>query len=167
MKIIIFAKMNLTENIGIKEVYEWPNLQAMNNADRLKAIQMASAAMNERTMVAAQAAAKELQRLRDEVNKQFPAFGGNISIRALSWLRPVEWEKYRGRSGKGQHPTGHAVDFIFYHRRASASQINDMMKWAWKQYTGSWPGGLARLVRAGKYSFIHIDHRNSRARWEY
>lgn len=160
--------MNLTTNFQLKEVYEWPKHQAnMTPADKAKATELAKKALNSTTQSHAKIAAVELQRLRGQVNKEFPEFSGNIKIVALSWLRPVEWEHYRKRSGKSQHIYGHGVDFIFEAPGATRDDINKMMAWAWNNYTGSWPGGLARLKRFGNYSFIHLDHRTGRARWEY
>lgn len=139
----------------------------MSVADRKMALRLAQEAMNAETKASAKLAAIELQRLRDLANKTFPEFNNRLSIITTSWLRPIEWEVYRGRSGKGQHPTGHGVDWVFTHPTASRAQINEVMQWAWEQYKDSWPGGLARLAKGGHYTFIHTDHRGYPARWQY
>lgn len=158
----------MTRNFKESEVWGWPNYQpTMSLADRKMAIRLAQDAVSDETRKNAQLAANELQRLRDLANRQFPEYNGRLGIVVTSWLRPIEWEMYRNRSGKGQHPTGHAVDFIFIAPKLSAAKRNRIMEWAWDQYENKWPGGLARLVRGGNYSFIHVDHRGYPARWEY
>lgn len=106
---------------------------------------------------------KGLQPIRDKVNAQFPEYGGKIGIRPLSWWRPKRWEILRKRSGGSQHVFGHGVDFIV--TGVKSEDYDKIMLWIWNDIR-DWNGGLARLYKNKRWSFIHIDLGKKR-RWEY
>ena len=154
----------LATNFTLAEVVQWPRLQAtMTPADRQMAERLAIEALNPQTHAEARRAAQFMQTIRDAVNRQFPQYGGRIGIRVTSWLRHREWEIFRGRSGDGQHPTGHAVDITV--TGVPDAEHATVMEWIWNNYQ-SHNGGLARLFRNGRWSFIHFDF-GARRRWEY
>lgn len=155
--------MNLSKNFTKQEAIEWAKWQGMSAKDTAYCIKLATENWNPQVEEEARKIAAELQLIRDEVNKAFPQYLGKIGVRPLSWFRPVEWELYRGRSGKGQHPTGNAVDFVFVN--ISDKDYPILMEWAWKRLQ-KWNGGLARLYKNKRWSFIHIDLGRKR-RWEY
>jgi hypothetical protein len=152
----------IAPNFTLREVVEWPKHQTMTPGDRALATELAYKALKPVTYANAQRVAKDLQVLCVIVNKQFPQFGGRIGVRALSWLRHQEWEMRRGRSGNSQHVHGHAVDFIVTN---CGADTNKVMEWLFN-HLSNWNGGLARMIRNGNYSFIHIDL-GPRRRWEY
>lgn len=135
----------------------------MSAADRVKATQMATNALTPALVQNARLIAAEMQGLRDDANAAFPQFGGNIGIRALSWLRPLEWELYRKRSGGSEHKKAHAVDFIVV--GIPANNVPEVMNWLWNRLR-NWRGGLARKMSGSRWSFIHIDL-GARRRWTY
>lgn len=154
----------LTPNFALREVVEWPKHQTnMTAADRIKAIEMATAALNSSTYSAAKKMAEFLQNVRAAVNRQFPAYLGRIGIRVMSWLRPKPWELYRKRSGTSQHITGHGVDIVV--TGVTAFDYGVIMQWIWETYQNH-DGGLARLFRDNRWGFIHFDF-GRRRRWEY
>ena len=152
----------IAPNFTLREVIEWPKHQAMNPLDRAKAHEMALKALNQRTYENAKKIAKELQNARTLANARFPEMQGRIGIKCLSWLRALEWELYRRRSGKSQHIHGHAVDYIVTN---CGHRTDEVMGWLFREYK-DFNGGLARMVRNDKYIFIHLDLGPKR-RWEY
>jgi uncharacterized protein YcbK (DUF882 family) len=155
--------MQLTKNFHLNEVTEWAKWQTMSDADKAKATELAKKAMNDDVLFNAKRIAQKLQVIREQVNAQFPEYGGKVGVRALSWLRAKEWELIRGRSGASQHVTGHAVDFIFV--GVPQADVQKLMNWAWKDLQ-QWGGGLARLHRGSRTSFIHLDL-GAKRRWNY
>jgi hypothetical protein len=134
------------------------------SADRAKAIELAEKHFTPQVKENARRVAQDLQSLRQRVNAAFPEFGGRIGLRMLSWFRPRKWELYRGRSGNGQHPNGHAVDFTAVN--VPPTRHAEVMQWLWDQLQ-DWPGGLASSRSGNTWRFIHIDKRPTRARWTY
>lgn len=156
--------IKLSENFTLREVVEWPKHQSsMTSSDRAKAIQMSTNALDDSAIARARLIAEEMQILRNEANAAFPQFGGNIGIRALSWLRPIEWEIYRKRSGGSEHTNAHAVDFIVV--GIPQANVPGVMTWIWSRLR-NWRGGLARKMSGNSWVFIHIDL-GSRRRWTY
>jgi hypothetical protein len=112
-----------------------------------------------------------LEPLRKEVNEKFgKRNGGDIGIGATSWFRCVEWELLQKRSGKGEHPTGSAVDvlpikvkddilyqeiFLFIAYKLSGRKGGFAIKYP------EWKGG-----KLDKKGFVHTDNGATR-RWMY
>ena len=153
----------LAKNFTLREVVNWPQHQVMTEPDKAKATDLALKALNATTLDNAIRVAQFLQSIRDEMNAAFPEYNGRLGLRVMSWLRAKAWELYRKRSGNSQHTTGHAVDIIVI--GASATDYPRIMEWIWNRYQEH-NGGLARLFRNGRWSFIHFDYGVNR-RWEY
>lgn len=157
--------LELSTNFKLREVVDWPRHQPMSAADRTLATRLATEALTPQVVNAARAIAQDLQELRGWVNAQFPKYNGKIGIIVTSWLRPRAWELHRKRSGESQHTVGWGVDFIV--AGVSDADYNIIMEAIFKRYA-NWTGGLARSVdKTGRYRFIHLDKRPSRARWTY
>jgi hypothetical protein len=164
----------LTDNFLVSEVTDWPRWQNLSSKDRSLlegwiAETMANSTNKLNILSEAKKIAVHKQDIRDKVNAAFPEFEGKIGIRSVCWLRPVAWEKHRGRSGAGMHPTGNASDITVTNVLADKYQV--VMSWIWDYLNGKnggkvWNGGLARLHRGGRTSFIHIDLGRNR-RWDY
>lgn len=156
--------MRLEKNFTIDEVYNWINRLGYNDETKNWLIKMCKDDIesNPDRLLFIKSIATELQRIRDFVNQQFPEFGGKLTVNITSWLRPIEWEKFRRRSGNSRHTNGDAVDFII---GGAGGKTNEIMHWLFR-YLNNWNGGLAAFVRNGMYSFIHIDLGRKR-RWYY
>jgi hypothetical protein len=156
--------MKLSQNFTKKEATDWAVHQVMTPKDKQLAIDLARLAMEDpKVLQNAVRISEKLQAIRAAVNAQFPKYGGKIGLRPLSWVRAKEWELKRGRSGLSQHVTGHAVDFIAVN--ITPADYSAVMEWLWLHLQG-WNGGLARLYKNNRWSFIHIDLGRKR-RWEY
>lgn len=116
--------------------------------------------------------AEDAQCIRNEVNKVFRDRNGGKEIGLLitSGWRCVEWELYKGRSGKGRHP----IDaFDWQPTNVSAELNEEIVKWAndkWSPRVGGWNGGFAIAypnIKEGLKGFIHHDRRGVVARWTY
>ena len=156
----------MTKNFSFSEVINWAKWQGITGSNLTKLNGWIDEAMTDEVKANALKIAQHLQTIRDDVNKEFPQYNGKIGIRAVSWFRPKKWELFRGRSGASQHITGHGVDFIV--TGVSSTDYPIVMKWIWDKLnegTG-WHGGLARLFKNNRLSFIHIDLGRKR-RWEY
>lgn len=158
--------MRLTKNINRSEAFDWHKHHGVagTNLRNLKQWQKEDLTPNIESNI--KAIAKEVQDIRDEVNKAFPEFKGQIDLRITSWFRPLKWEKLRGRSGGSQHITGNAVDFIAVN--IPPNKVTEVMEWIWNHLNkgAGWKGGLARLYKNKRYGFIHIDLGRKR-RWIY
>ncbi len=117
------------------------------------------------------------QTLRHRINQNFKSDTGadQIGITITSGWRCVEWEVFKKRSGKGQHPIG-AGDG--QPSNCSPEMAVEIIAWVKAEY---WPnktghnGGFAikeptydpksgELIKAG---FFHFDFRNGSVRWLY
>jgi hypothetical protein len=159
--------MIMTPNFRESEITSWPVHQSMTEDDRRLAIRLATEHLTDDVRANARRIAQFMQLLRDGLNHIFPEYNGNIGLRAVSWFRPVAWERHRRRDGSSQHTTGHAVDFIavIHQSNVQPSDIQNIMNAAWN-ILQNWHGGLARLHRGNRTSFIHIDL-GTRRRWDY
>jgi uncharacterized protein YcbK (DUF882 family) len=156
--------MKLTENFSLSEVFDWGKWQGLSATDNAKLTEWQKRDWNEKThLPQAKAIAEDLQDIRNLVNKMFHEYNGKIGIRAVSWYRPKAWELHRKRSGASQHVTGGAVDFII--TGVKTEDYNEIMNFIY-EFLEDYNGGLARLYRNNRYSFIHIDKGRKR-RWEY
>lgn len=156
----------MTKNFSFSEVINWAKWQGITGSNLTKLNDWIDEAMTDEVKDNALKIAKHLQTIRDDVNKEFPQYNGKIGIRPVSWFRPKKWELFRKRSGASQHITGHGVDFIVI--GVSAADYPIIMKWIWDKLNdgAGWNGGLARLFKNNRWSFIHIDLGRKR-RWEY
>lgn len=155
--------MKLTPNFNESEVLDWWKFQNLSQADANLLKSSIALAYSPEHRANALKIAMELEKIRASINQQFPQYKGKIGIRALSWFRPRSWEVYRKRSGNSQHIHGHAVDWIII--GVSGADYPIIMEWVWQQLQ-QWNGGLARLYKNKRWSFIHIDLGLKRT-WEY
>lgn len=153
----------MTTNFSLVEVTTWARHQAMSDADKKKATDLALYEMNDEVEANAKRIAIELQKLRDKINAENPEFKGKLALRILSWFRPKSWELYRKRSGNSQHTKGHAVDFIII--GCGPDKAQELMRKLFEDLK-DWNGGLAMSERNNKIGFIHIDLGKKR-RWKY
>ena len=156
--------MKLTNNFFLSEVFDWGKWQGLSAADFNKLADWQRKEWNEKVhLPKAKEIADDLQSIRDLTNKMFHEYNGRIGIRVLSWYRPRAWELHRKRSGASQHVTAGAVDFIV--TGVKDEDYNKIMTFIFDMLK-DYNGGLARLFRNGRYSFIHID-KGTRRRWDY
>jgi uncharacterized protein YcbK (DUF882 family) len=87
-----------------------------------------------------------------EIRNDFADTFGETPFIITCWLRPVAWELHRGRSGKGTHPEGHAIDFV---PRKWEQEHKDWMA----KRLENWNGGM-KIYSWG----VHIDLGRKR-RW--
>jgi hypothetical protein len=158
--------MKLTKNLNRSEAFDWHKHHGVfgTNLKNLKQWQKEDHTPTVEANI--KAIAEEVQIIRNEVNKAFPEFKGQIGLKITSWFRPVKWERLRGRTGSSQHVTGNAVDFIAVN--IPSNKVVEAMDWIWEYLNKGpgWKGGLARLYKNKTYGFIHIDLGRKR-RWEY
>jgi uncharacterized protein YcbK (DUF882 family) len=156
----------MTKNFSEKEVIDWAKFQGITGNDLQLLNKWIEEEFNNEVKANAKLIAVELQAIRGNVNSAFSSYNDKIGIRCVSWFRPKKWELHRKRSGASQHITGHGVDFII--TGVTPSDYPVIMEWIWNELnkgTG-FNGGLARLYKNNRWSFIHIDLGRKR-RWEY
>lgn len=159
--------MKLTKNFTLSEATNWINRLGYTPTTRAWYEKLAQDQLNKPEILSnIQAIAKHLQEVRDQINEKWPEYKGGLRIQTTSWLRPLEWEKMRKRSGLSQHTQGHAVDFIVVNPKLKPAQRNEIMEWIFEQHK-DFKGGLAFKKSGDNWSFIHIDLRGRKARWEY
>jgi len=121
--------------------------------------------------------AEDAQCIRNQVNEEFKSKNGNkeIGIMITAGWRCVEWELYKGRSGKGRHP----IDAFDWRPSNVSAELNDeILKWAydkWFKRVGGWNGGFAiawanredKDPKKHLWGFAHHDRRGVVARWTY
>jgi hypothetical protein len=114
--------------------------------------------------------AESLQHVRLVINQNFKHKNNNkeIGLEVTSGWRCTEWELFRGRSGKSQHPIA-AADVI--PTGVSKELSDEIILWLNDKYSprqNGWNGGFA-IKRPTKTTsgFAHFDIRSGIARWEY
>ncbi len=148
-KVSYYPNIRLAKNFILREAIEWAVHLPMSNEDVRKATDLAMKNLNPQVLVYMSYQAMRLQHLRDSLNRDYPDL--KLRIRVTSWLRPVEWEHYRGRDGTSQHTTGHATDIVVI--GAPAELHESVMESAYKKL---------KILRGftKKYdTFIHNDQR--------
>lgn len=113
-----------------------------------------------------------LQKIRDDVNAKFAEENGSpITIIMTTALRVLEWEHFRGRSGKSYHAKALAGDL-----KPGNCKNDDMyvkvFHYIMSKYADFVGGVACRMYTYNKgkiatQGFIHIDLRGFRARWNY
>jgi hypothetical protein len=108
---------------------------------------------------------KRAQTYRDALNRKFPEFGGGIGVRITSGVRPLWYERLKGRTGGSRHVQWDALDFditgVFEPKRSA------ILKWLWLDIDANHNGGAAISYRQdGTIAFIHVDS-GTRRRWKY
>lgn len=125
--------------------------------------------------------AQEVQKERDFLNDNYRNENNRqeFTIIVSCGFRCLEWELYKGRSGKGQHPIA-AIDFKI--GSISIELSAKMIKVIYDRRYKTWMGGFAikestfekgKMINSG---FVHIDNRTPNregkqrgygARWTY
>lgn len=123
------------------------------------------------TVLSAEIAALELEKIRKLINDNFKSDLGfsDIGIRIAAGFRCKEWELLRGRSGNSQH-TIMAADFQPV--KCSRELAVKILHFVFSKYNEYWKGGLAIKYPSKQgnillIGFVHIDFRSARARWTY
>lgn len=100
--------IQLTPNFNLNEVIFWADHLIMSQADKDKAARLATDHLTTEVIISACYQANRLQDLRNKLNQIYSEY--NVWILVSSWLRPKQWELYKGRDGSSQHTTGLATD---------------------------------------------------------
>lgn len=116
--------------------------------------------------------APHAQSIRDLINREFKSDTGakEIGLMITSGWRCLDWELYRGRSGKGQHPIA-AYDAV--PTNCSTQQAAAIIGYLLGKFSRSFIGGFAikkPTVKDGEFittGFVHFDFRGKIARWNY
>ena len=108
---------------------------------------------------------KRAQTYRDALNRKFPEFGGKIGVRITSGVRPLWYERLKGRAGGSRHVQWDALDFDI--TSVSEPKRSAILKWLWLDIDANHNGGAAISYRQdGTIAFIHVDSGRKR-RWKY
>lgn len=141
--------IRIEKNFLLSEALFWAHLLNMSDQDKQKASELAIESLNYETMASICYQAGILQGLRGALNKEFR--GNNIRLRVTSWLRALEWEMYRGRSGTSYHVKGMATDFQIVGLPSNLSEDGYEFALLYLRDVG----GFSKRYRWG----VHHDHR--------
>jgi hypothetical protein len=159
--------MQLSKYFTKNDAQNWSrHISTMSAADKKLATSLAIKHWTPAIERNARNIALKLDDIQDALNAAYiMQYGGKLKLIITSWFRPIEWEIYRKRGGGSQHVLGHGIDLSVI--GCNANDYNQIMETLFNLLVKmNWNGGLARLVRSGRYSFIHLDLGNKR-RWEY
>jgi uncharacterized protein YcbK (DUF882 family) len=108
---------------------------------------------------------KRAQTYRDAINRKFPEFGNKVGVRITSGVRPLWYERLKGRAGGSRHVQWDALDFDI--TGVSEPKRSAILKWLWLDIDANHNGGAAISYRQdGTIAFIHVDS-GTRRRWKY
>lgn len=154
----------ITPNFNLREAFTW----AKKWLTTLEYNRYLEECENEHTPEREAALIRELKRAqtyRDALNRKFPEFGGKIGVVIRSGVRPLWYERLKGRAGGSRHVQWDALDIDI--TGVPEPKRSAILKWLWLDIDANHNGGAAVSYRQdGTIAFIHVDS-GTRRRWKY
>jgi hypothetical protein len=154
----------ITHNFNLREAFTW----AKKWLTTLEYNRYLEECEKEHTPEREAALIRELKRAqtyRDALNRKFPEYGGKIGVRITSGVRPLWYERLKGRAGGSRHVQWDALDFDI--TGVPEPKRSAILKWLWLDIDANHNGGAAISYRQdGTIAFIHVDSGRKR-RWKY